>query len=73
MSMLRFIWAYHGFVLKSVKREFKSTCLNLALAICWVVLLLAMILVYILIFSKTGLWHMDAKTTIVTKNRFEIE
>lgn len=53
LSLLRPVWAYRGFVLSSVKREFKSKYLNSALGICWVVLQpLSMILVYTLIFSN---------------------
>ena len=51
--MLRGLWAYRGFVLGSVKREFQSKYANAALGALWSVLSpLAMILVYTVIFSE---------------------
>ena len=51
--MLRGLWAYRGFVLGSVKREFQSKYANAMLGAVWSVLSpLAMILVYTVIFSE---------------------
>lgn len=51
--MLRGLWAYRGFVLGSVKREFQSKYANAMLGALWSVLSpLAMILVYTVIFSE---------------------
>jgi lipopolysaccharide transport system permease protein len=51
--MLRGLWAYRGFVLGSVKREFQSKYANAVLGAVWSVLSpLAMILVYTVIFSE---------------------
>jgi lipopolysaccharide transport system permease protein len=51
--MLRGLWAYRGFVLGSVKREFQSKYANAILGAVWSVLSpLAMILVYTVIFSE---------------------
>lgn len=51
--MLRGLWAYRGFVLGSVKREFQSKYANAILGALWSVLSpLAMILVYTVIFSE---------------------
>ncbi len=51
--MLRGLWAYRGFVLGSVKREFQSKYTNAMLGAVWSVLSpLAMILVYTVIFSE---------------------
>jgi len=51
--MLRGLWAYRGFVLGSVKREFQSKYTNAILGALWSVLSpLAMILVYTVIFSE---------------------
>jgi lipopolysaccharide transport system permease protein len=51
--MLRGLWAYRGFVLGSVKREFQSKYVNAMLGTVWSVLSpLAMILVYTVIFSE---------------------
>lgn len=51
--MLRGLWAYRGFVLGSVKREFQSKYVNAMLGAVWSVLSpLAMILVYTVIFSE---------------------
>ena len=51
--MLRGRWAYRGFVLGSVKREFQSKYVNAMLGAVWSVLSpLAMILVYTVIFSE---------------------
>lgn len=53
MGMLRSIWAYRGFILGSVKREFQSKYRNSLLGAAWLVLNpLAMILVYTVIFSN---------------------
>ncbi len=52
-GMLRGIWAYRGFVLGSVKREFQSKYSNSVLGAAWTVLNpLAMIVVYTVIFSQ---------------------
>jgi lipopolysaccharide transport system permease protein len=52
-AMLRGVWAYRGFVLGSVKREFQSKYGNAILGAAWTVLNpLAMILVYTVIFAQ---------------------
>lgn len=52
-AMLRGIWAYRGFILGSVKREFQSKYRNAMLGAAWTVLNpLAMILVYTIIFAQ---------------------
>ena len=52
-AMLNALWAYRGFVLGSVKREFQLKYRNSLLGAAWTVLNpLAMILVYTLIFSQ---------------------
>lgn len=51
--MIRGIWAYRGFILGSVKREFQSKYRNSMLGAAWTVLNpLAMIIVYTVIFSQ---------------------
>lgn len=51
--MLRPIWAYRGFILGSVKRDFQSKYRNSLLGAAWNVLQpLAMIVVYTVIFSQ---------------------
>jgi lipopolysaccharide transport system permease protein len=51
--MLRSVWAYRGFVLGSVKREFQSKYGNAILGAAWSILSpLAMILVYTVIFAQ---------------------
>jgi lipopolysaccharide transport system permease protein len=51
--MLRGLWAYRGFVLGSVKREFQAKYTNAMLGALWSLLSpLAMILVYTVIFSE---------------------
>jgi lipopolysaccharide transport system permease protein len=51
--MLRGLWAYRGFVLGSVKREFQSRYSNAILGAAWSLLSpLAMILVYTVIFAE---------------------
>lgn len=51
--MLRGLWAYRGFVLGSVKREFQSKYMNAMLGALWSLLSpLAMIVVYTVIFSE---------------------
>lgn len=51
--MLRGLWAYRGFILGSVSREFQTKYRNTMLGAAWTVLQpLAMILVYTLIFSQ---------------------
>ncbi|WP_459616161.1 ABC transporter permease [Bordetella sp. 2513F-2] len=53
LGMLRALWAYRGFVLGSVKREFQSKYRNSLLGAAWMVLNpLAMIVVYTVIFSQ---------------------
>jgi len=52
-TMLRGLWAYRGFVLGSVKREFQSKYSNAMLGAVWSLLApLAMIVVYTVIFSQ---------------------
>ena len=52
-TMLRGLWAYRGFVLGSVKREFQSKYNNAILGALWSLLSpLAMILVYTVIFAE---------------------
>lgn len=51
--MLKSLWAYRGFILGSVKREFQSKYRNSLLGAAWTVINpLAMILVYTVIFSQ---------------------
>ncbi len=51
--MLRGVWAYRGFVLGSVRREFQSKYTNAMLGAVWSLLApLAMILVYTVIFAE---------------------
>lgn len=53
MAALQALWAYRGFVLGSVKREFQSKYLNSLLGVAWTVIQpLSMILVYTIIFSQ---------------------
>lgn len=53
MTMLRALWAYRGFILGSVRREFQSRYQNSVLGAAWMVLNpLAMIVVYTVIFSQ---------------------
>jgi lipopolysaccharide transport system permease protein len=53
MGFLRPVWAYRGFILGNVKREFQSKYLNSVLGAAWMVLNpLAMIVVYTVIFSE---------------------
>ena len=53
MEMLKALWAYRGFILGSVKREFQSKYRNSLLGAAWTVLNpLAMIVVYTVIFSQ---------------------
>ena len=52
-DLLRGVWAYSGFILGSVKREFQSKYRNSLLGALWTVLNpLAMILVYTVVFSQ---------------------
>jgi lipopolysaccharide transport system permease protein len=52
-SMLRALWAYRGFILGSVKREFQSKYRNSLLGATWTILNpLAMIIVYTVIFAE---------------------
>ena len=52
-AILRALWAYRGFILGSVKREFQSKYRNSLLGAAWTVLNpLAMILVYTVIFAE---------------------
>jgi len=64
-QMLKALWAYRGFVLGSVKREFQLKYRNSLLGAAWTVLNpLAMILVYTLIFAevmKARLPDVDSK------------
>jgi len=53
MGALNALWAYRGFVLGSVKREFQSQYLNSLLGVLWTIIQpLSMIVVYTLIFSQ---------------------
>ncbi|MFT4240941.1 MAG: ABC transporter permease [Acidovorax sp.] len=53
LGMVRALWAYRGFILGSVKREFQSKYQNSLLGAAWTVLNpLAMIVVYTVIFSQ---------------------
>ena len=53
IDLLRGVWAYRGFILGSVKREFQSKYRNSLLGALWTVLNpLAMILVYTVVFSQ---------------------
>ena len=53
MDYLKAIWAYRGFILGSVKREFQSKYRNSLLGAAWTVINpLAMIVVYTVIFSQ---------------------
>ena len=53
MAMLRALWAYRGFILGSVRREFQSRYQNSLLGAAWTVLSpLAMIVVYTVIFAQ---------------------
>lgn len=53
MAMLKALWAYRGFILGSVRREFQSRYQNSLLGAAWTVINpLAMIVVYTVIFSQ---------------------
>jgi lipopolysaccharide transport system permease protein len=53
LRMLQVLWAYRGFILGSVKREFQSKYRNSLLGAAWTVLNpLATIVVYTVVFSK---------------------
>jgi lipopolysaccharide transport system permease protein len=53
LGMVKALWAYRGFILGSVKREFQSKYRNSLLGAAWTVLNpLAMIVVYTVIFSR---------------------
>ncbi len=53
MAILRALWAYRGFILGSVKREFQSRYQNSLLGAAWTILNpLAMIVVYTVIFAQ---------------------
>lgn len=53
MKLLKPLWAYRGFILGSVKREFQSKYRNSLLGAAWMVINpLAMIFVYTVIFSQ---------------------
>jgi lipopolysaccharide transport system permease protein len=53
IDLLKGVWAYRGFILGSVKREFQSKYRNSLLGALWTVLNpLAMILVYTVVFSQ---------------------
>ncbi|HEF4725989.1 ABC transporter permease [Burkholderia multivorans] len=53
LGMLKALWAYRGFIVGSVKREFQSKYRNSLLGAAWTVLNpLAMIVVYTVIFSR---------------------
>lgn len=53
MTLLKALWAYRGFILGSVRREFQSRYQNSVLGAAWTVINpLAMIVVYTVIFSQ---------------------
>lgn len=53
LSIFRAIWAYRGFILGSVKREFQSKYRNSLLGAAWTIINpLSMIIVYTVIFSQ---------------------
>jgi lipopolysaccharide transport system permease protein len=53
MTLIKALWAYRGFILGSVRREFQSRYQNSVLGAAWAVLNpLAMIVVYTVIFSQ---------------------
>lgn len=53
MGALNALWAYRGFIIGSVKREFQAKYLNSLLGVAWTVIQpLSMILVYTIIFSQ---------------------
>ena len=53
MGALNALWAYRGFILGSVKREFQSKYLNSLLGVAWTIIQpLSMIVVYTIIFSQ---------------------
>ncbi|MDO9250010.1 MAG: ABC transporter permease [Hydrogenophaga sp.] len=53
MDMIRALWAYRGFILGSVKREFQTKYRNSLLGAAWnIINPLSMIVVYTLIFSQ---------------------
>lgn len=53
LNILKSLWAYRGFILGSVKREFQSKYRNSLLGAAWTVINpLAMILIYTVIFSQ---------------------
>ncbi|WP_306549226.1 ABC transporter permease [Desulfobulbus sp.] len=53
IALIRALWAYRGFILGSVKREFQSKYRNSLLGAAWTILNpLAMILVYTVIFAE---------------------
>jgi len=52
-GMLRALWAYRGFILGSVKREFQSKYRNSLLGAAWTIINpLSMIIGYTVIFSQ---------------------
>ncbi len=54
-AIFRALWAYRGFILGSVKREFQSKYRNSLLGAAWTVLNpLAMIVVYTVIFAEVS-------------------
>ena len=53
LNILKSLWAYRGFIMGSVKREFQSKYRNSLLGVAWTVINpLAMILIYTVIFSQ---------------------
>lgn len=53
MGALNALWAYRGFILGSVKRDFQSMYLNSLLGVAWTIIQpLSMIFVYTVIFSE---------------------
>jgi len=52
-KLLRAVWAYRGFILASVQRDFQSRYRNSLLGAAWTIIQpLAMIVVYTVIFSQ---------------------
>lgn len=70
-NMLQSLWAYRGFILGSVQREFQSKYRNSVLGALWTVLNpLAMIIVYTMIFTK--IMHTKLQTGIDNEFAYSI-
>ncbi len=53
IRMLRDVWAFRGFILESVKREFRSRYLGTQMGFLWTIIQpLAMIVIYTLVFAR---------------------